>query len=416
MFGAIFYKIKIVALALAAAIGIGASAPAQFGASIPVVVTSFETSLATGITSSDTSMTLVKGTDDAGTSLSGYMCFTLDVNTTSQEIVCGTVSATAVTSMLRGIDPQDGDLEVSALKFSHRRGATVKITDAPSLQIISRILNGTETFPNAVSYAAGVASSTLTGQNLASVNYVNGVAFAGAPNGSLTVKGIFEEATKAQTAAGTATDGTGADLIAPNAYFNATQSATTTVPVTGVLGKLSQAFLDLTENFTFTGGLRSSSSTISGTLALSATSTVTGNTTFSTTPTITNVPTTGTQATNKTYVDGLTSIYSASTGGRQTVTASTSTLMLTLAHPASSTIMIICDVVDTTNNSQPTLTLRAPDNATAVDSCTVGTGTGNPAGCTLLGIIAPGAATSSQVYINDSNAGNESGSCIAHTL
>src|SRR5690348_15688370 len=67
------------------------------GASIPVVVSLFETSLQSKINTSDTSMTLVSGTDRQGNSLSGFICFTIDEGTSNVEFVCGTASSTSVT-------------------------------------------------------------------------------------------------------------------------------------------------------------------------------------------------------------------------------------------------------------------------------------------------------------------------------
>src|SRR4051794_33915719 len=115
---------------------------------IPKIASSFETTLANKITSSATSMTLVTGTDDAGTSLSGTYGFVIDEGTASEEFVLGSVSGTAVTSMTRGLDPQNPSTEVTALKHEHRRGATVKITDYPFLGRVARILNGDDTIPN----------------------------------------------------------------------------------------------------------------------------------------------------------------------------------------------------------------------------------------------------------------------------
>src|SRR4051812_45523602 len=60
----------------------------MIGATIPVVVSLFETSLQSSISTSDTSMTLVSGTDRAGVSLSGYSCFTIDEGSSSAEFVC----------------------------------------------------------------------------------------------------------------------------------------------------------------------------------------------------------------------------------------------------------------------------------------------------------------------------------------
>ena len=105
------------------------------GATIPVALATFQTSLQSSISASDTSMTLVTGTDKAGNTLSGYICFTIDEGSSVEEFTCGTTSGTAVTSMIRGIDPVDGDLEVTALKKRHGRGASVKVTTYPVLGI-----------------------------------------------------------------------------------------------------------------------------------------------------------------------------------------------------------------------------------------------------------------------------------------
>jgi len=288
------------------------------GATIPKVVAKFETSLSSGITSSDTSMTLVKGTDAAGNALSGYTCFVIDEGTSSEEFVCGTASSTSITSLLRGIDPVDGDLEVSGLKMSHRRGASVKITDHPSLSIALRVLNGDETIPNVIKYNAPktfTASSSLVDKN-----YVDNIAIAGGVVATESVPGISILSTQSQISLGTATttySGTDYSLIPQNRYFNATSTATTTVPVTKTGGKLSQGFLDLTESFSFSGGLTSSATTtltstttISGNTTLSATTTISGNATFNGSTTFNNIPTlpssnptSDNQAVRKAYVD-----------------------------------------------------------------------------------------------------------------
>ena len=66
-----------------------APSPQMAGATIPVSVALFETSLATKITAAATSMTLISGVDKAGTSLSGYMCFTIDEVRPRQNLCAG---------------------------------------------------------------------------------------------------------------------------------------------------------------------------------------------------------------------------------------------------------------------------------------------------------------------------------------
>jgi hypothetical protein len=115
--------------------------------------------------------------------------------------------------MTRGLDPQNPATEVTALKKEHRRGATVKITDYPLLGVMRRILNGDDTFPNVIKYASGVVPAAA--DDLTDKGYVDGVAVAGAPDSSDTVKGIVEQATQAEIETGAAAGGTTAPLFIP---------------------------------------------------------------------------------------------------------------------------------------------------------------------------------------------------------
>lgn len=106
----------------------------------------FRTNLASKMTTSDTSMTLVSATTREGNTLSGPYCFTIDGNTSSAEFVCGTASGTSITALERGLG-SDGTTEYTALKFTHRYGAEVKITDFPVLQRLTNIFNGDANVP-----------------------------------------------------------------------------------------------------------------------------------------------------------------------------------------------------------------------------------------------------------------------------
>lgn len=163
------------------------------GATLPQATGLFQTTLQTGITSSATSMTLAANAVRGGGSISGYTCFTVDEGSAQAEVICGTVSSTSVTSMLRGVSYADGVTEVTANKFAHRRGASIKITDFPILQILKAQNNGDTTLPNAIKYASGVAPSTA--DDLTDKGYVDGVAIAGGADASTTVKGISKMST-----------------------------------------------------------------------------------------------------------------------------------------------------------------------------------------------------------------------------
>ena len=90
---------------------------------------------------------------------------------------------------------------MTALKAEHKRGRAIKITNAPILSILYLLANGDEGFPNKLSYAS---VPTLTADvDIATKKYIDDIAISGSPDASETVKGIVEQATLAETLAGT---------------------------------------------------------------------------------------------------------------------------------------------------------------------------------------------------------------------
>lgn len=186
----------------------------DFGQTIPTVVALFETSLASKITSSATSATLVAGTDKQGNALSGTYGFIIDEGSANEEFVVCSATSTALTSCTRGISVTDGKTGVTALQKEHRRGASVKITNYPQLAILSRILNGTEKLPNRIAYESHPSfAGTVASTALVSRYYADNLALAGCPNATTTLQGCAEQATVAETNAGTGTGATGARLF-----------------------------------------------------------------------------------------------------------------------------------------------------------------------------------------------------------
>jgi hypothetical protein len=224
------------------------------GASLPSGTAVFETSLQSRISSTDTSLTLVANSVRGGSSLSGFQCFTVDEGRTDAEYVCGTVSGTSVTSLTRGVDPSTGTSSNSALKFAHRVGANIKITDFPLLQILRNQANGTETYPAALKYATGVAPSTV--DDLTDKAYVDSLAFngAGVIDASSIAKGVVELATGAEAAASTPTGGSGT-LVLPASLSTSTYNSATAanrVIVTGGSGKIDNYFIASSSLFAYT--------------------------------------------------------------------------------------------------------------------------------------------------------------------
>lgn len=121
--------------------------PNLLGATVPNIAALFETSLQNSISADATTMTLVSATLANGDTLSGIYGFIIDEGSSNEEFVVCTASGTSLSSCRRGIDPVDGWTEVSALKETHRRGASVKITDFPILGILRNIITGATSTP-----------------------------------------------------------------------------------------------------------------------------------------------------------------------------------------------------------------------------------------------------------------------------
>lgn len=242
-----------------------AFAPTVDAATIPKAPALFTTSLLSRIDSTATSMTLVSGLMKNGSAISGYTCFTIDEGSSNEEFACGIASSTSVTSMLRGIDPVDGDLEVSSLKKAHNRGASVKVTNYPITGVLARILNGDETVPNALRYDSSVTTSTLysNAQNLASIAALNDVVAVGCGNASETGRGCSELATPGELASSTSAGGTGARLVAPGSAFSSTGGSSQVAVVTNASGTINSSFISTS---TIASALTAASSTITAAL------------------------------------------------------------------------------------------------------------------------------------------------------
>jgi hypothetical protein len=256
---------------IGAVIGFAASSTFIANAvALPQGTAVFETSLASRITSSDTSMTLAANSLRGGGSLSGYNCFTIDEGLTTAEYVCGTITSTTVSGMTRGISVSTATSTVAALQFAHRVGANVKNTDFPLIQIMRNLLNGVESFPNLLTYISGTACSVSSSNfTLCDKAYIDSRVTAGGAAANETTQGIVELATQTEAASTTSTGGTTARLVIPASM--ATSSPGSNAGLQAVIsqnnGKLAQAWFDLTQTFTwtglhtFTGGLTSNGTT-----------------------------------------------------------------------------------------------------------------------------------------------------------
>jgi hypothetical protein len=247
----------------------------SLGAALPSGTAVFETSLQSRISSTDTSMTLVANSVRGGSSLSGFQCFTVDEGRTDAEYICGTISGTSVTGLTRGINPSTGTTTNSALKFAHRVGSDVKITDFPVLQILRNQAAGIDTYSNVLTYASGVTPAA-TG-DLTDKEYVDSLAFngAGVIDASSIAKGVVELATGAEAAASTASGSSGTLALPASGATSTYNSATAAnrVVVTGVTGKIDNNFIG-TSTGLFANSTMTGTTTLAGFNATATTSSI----------------------------------------------------------------------------------------------------------------------------------------------
>lgn len=210
------------------------------------VIADFRTTLATEIAVGGTSATLQSATDSDGVALpAGTYYLTLDKEGSQKEHIVCSLSGTALTS-ISSVSRQG--VVTSGVARKHRIGASVEITDFAHISRMNDLLAGT-TDLNASDPLKYDAVATLTpGSNeLCTVAYADALTFSGAPNGSTTQKGIFEEATVAEQGTATATGSTGARLIPANANLVKTSSGAgdeNKIAVLDASGTFANGFID----------------------------------------------------------------------------------------------------------------------------------------------------------------------------
>lgn len=293
-----------------------------------------------GVTANATSINLTSFTTRQGTpittaNIGGIGYVTIDPGTSKEENVSftgitqnsnGSAVLTGVTRGLQDVYPYTA---TSSLAIAHSGGATVITSNSGAFYSQFVIAGNTSTITGVMTFASsslpGVTSDTTNAQvgtssfNLATVGYVNSTSFSGAPNGSVSVKGIYQEATTAQVASGTNVGSTGADLITPNRYSSLTAS---TSPVSVIAsGTIDPSYL-------LNGNYNLGSTTVQS--ITSASTTLNGNTNETNAPVI-NVW--GSSASSSaTY--GQLGLYFAATSTVISTTTSATTTIATLSIPA----------------------------------------------------------------------------------
>lgn len=197
------------------------------GVALPQVTALFEDSLATSISSTATSMTLVRGTDKQGNSLSGYYGFILAEGAADEEFITANCTGTTCTGLSRGISVTTATSSVATLKYSHRRATSVKATDYPILGVLRNVINGNEKFPNQIGLAQDFVSGSASTTDFATKKYVDTVGAGGFTAANIAAnKGLYALGTAPETvgvslsatASGLVFGGTGAQLLVNSGY------------------------------------------------------------------------------------------------------------------------------------------------------------------------------------------------------
>lgn len=152
------------------------------------IIADFNTTLSLKVAIGDTTATLTSATDDDGVSLpTGTYGLTIDRKNSSKEYIQCTLTGTALTNIY-SVSRQG--VKTSGFARIHRKGAEVIISDWSSLKRINDMLDGTVDFDSGTPLKYdGTASITLANQ-LATKDYVDGVAIAGGSKATDSVYGI----------------------------------------------------------------------------------------------------------------------------------------------------------------------------------------------------------------------------------
>lgn len=123
----------------------------------------FETTLTERITASSTSLTLTSATTKDGSALaSSTYGFIIDEGTASEEFVLADCTGTSCANLTRGVSTITGTSSVYALIKEHRRGASVKITDAPILLQLYHIISGLQNIVVNLKYSSDLQHATTS--------------------------------------------------------------------------------------------------------------------------------------------------------------------------------------------------------------------------------------------------------------
>ena len=172
----------------------------------------------------------------------------------------GTATLTGVLRGLRFVYPYD---QVLANEKSHAGGSILVITNSSAYYSQFVAKNSDGTIAGNITFASTsvpTIDSSLPGtitlaQQLATKSYVDNVALVSAPNADTVTRGVVQIATNTDVASSTGLGSTGARVVIPSSAASSSPYTNQVgiIPATQNNGKISQSYLDLTQNANITG-------------------------------------------------------------------------------------------------------------------------------------------------------------------
>ena len=188
----------------------------------------------------------------------------------------GSDNTATISGCTRGLLPFTPFTASTTYQFAHGGGTAVVFSNPPQFYNLFGALDEDETVTGAWNFSSSAiaqynANPTFSSNtDIITKKYADDLAIAGAPDSSLTVKGLVEQATGTEAAAGTATGDTTAPLAITTALTGSSSASRVMIPVTQSDGTIKPGFLPTDEQLTWTGavsstgGFTSASSTLNG--------------------------------------------------------------------------------------------------------------------------------------------------------
>lgn len=278
-----------------------------FGGGAGIPITDYETTLTSPLTSMATTINVatVKTTDGHTLTTSDiapaiYLVLDSDSSTKKEIVKCTTITGSAFTGCTRGLAFYGAEASVAANKYPHSAGSLVVLSDVHLLFVslnAAQTWTGLQTFNQYPVYQDSSTAPTSTAQFTPKF-YVDALAQQGGVTSTEALTGITQLGTQLEMASST-WDGDSPTVIQTQYTTSSPDVRGLYIPVAENDGYLNQGWLDLTENFAFTG-----TNTFTGSSEFAST-TFNASTTWGILPEYTSDPIGDNEAVRKSYVDSM---------------------------------------------------------------------------------------------------------------